>query len=1042
MRYPVLNILFLFTFMLLSSCFNSKKSNWPQYRNDPGRNGYTSEKLPDDLRMNWVYHFTTPDISWKGVNTRMTFDHAYHPVIAGRLVFIGNSNDCRIYALNRKTGKITWTFFTDGPVRFAPAIHKNKLYAASDDGYIYCLSAHSGKMIWKKYCGPKRDLILGNERLVSRWPVRGGLVIKDGILYAGAGIWPSEKIFIYALDPDDGKVLWVNDSSGEIGMAQPHGGAYAISGISAQGYLATGGDKLFIPTGRAVPAALDLKSGEFKYFHLQKMRNIGGSEIMAVDSFFFSPGGNSRFMTDIRGDAYSVFNNADGSLIPDDIKSEAIALTPEYLYCINNLSHKVEAYSIDSLKVKRITIDRRGEKTTATNLSKPVWTASIPEDYAKTLIVSNNRLIAGTVTEKVMILDSKDGRLIATHKVNGIPLGLAVAHKSLFVSTDKGTLYCFNNNSSDTPDIQHADNISFDYVSDSVYVNASREIIAKSSIKDGYCLDIGCGDASLAYELAINTNLRIIALDKDISNVSAARQKLAGAGLYGSRVTVLHGDLSGVSLPPYFANLIVSQKSIDQPNTEKDISDCIRFQKPGGGIIITGSPGEMKTNVRAKLTGSGEWTHQYHDPANTASSEDEIVNGALEILWFKDTDFEMPSRHGRGVAPLYKDGRLFVGGTHGIRVVDAYNGHLLWEYPIEDFMTEYDQEHLSGTSITQGSWCIEGNRLFVKRGKSKVNRAAKDCYVLDTETGKLIDTYKAPDGGYWGYLAVKDGLLYGSVANEEHIVKWGYRESDMDNQFSESESVFAIDVKTGKTLWTYRAKNSIRHNAIAIGNNKFCLIDRPIAESDLLNRIGNVSGQKPGILVTLDARTGNVLYRKNDDIWGTLLILNEKYNKLIMTYTDIRYNLPSEKAGKISVLDLNTGNKIWESGTRMNLPESYKNNSHSRPVVNDSIIFFEPETFDLFTGKVLHNSFSRSYGCGIVSGSRNMLFYRSATLGYLCYKDIEAGTQNYGGIRPGCWINVIPCGGLVLMPDATNKCDCSYLIRSWIALKPKTEGQL
>ena len=29
----------------------------------------------------------------------------------------------------------------------------------------------------------------------------------------------------------------------------------------------------------------------------------------------------------------------------------------------------------------------------------------------------------------------------------------------------------------------------------------------------------------------------------------------------------------------------------------------------------------------------------------------------------------------------------------------------------------------------------------------------------------------------------------------------------------------------------------------------------------------------------------------------------------------------------------------------------------------------------------------------------------------------DAGTENYGGIRPSCWINAIPASGLVLVPD-------------------------
>jgi hypothetical protein len=61
--------------------------------------------------------------------------------------------------------------------------------------------------------------------------------------------------------------------------------------------------------------------------------------------------------------------------------------------------------------------------------------------------------------------------------------------------------------------------------------------------------------------------------------------------------------------------------------------------------------------------------------------------------------------------------------------------------------------------------------------------------------------------------------------------------------------------------------------------------------------------------------------------------------------------------------------------------------------------------------------------------------YRSATLGYW---DLEGSqqTENYGGIRPGCWVNAIPAGGLVLLADAASWCTCSYLNQATIALQP------
>src|SRR5690606_242080 len=107
----------------------------------------------------------------------------------------------------------------------------------------------------------------------------------------------------------------------------------------------------------------------------------------------------------------------------------------------------------------------------------------------------------------------------------------------------------------------------------------------------------------------------------------------------------------------------------------------------------------------------------------------------------------------------------------------------------------------------------------------------------------------------------------------------------------------------------------------------------------------------------------------------------------------------------------------------------------SRPLINDYTIYAQGGAWDLTTGDERPFPFSRSYGCGVLAGSQNMMVYRSGTLGYFDLNRNEK-TENYGGVRPGCWINAIPAGGIVLVPDASAGCRCSYLNRSWFALEP------
>src|SRR5262249_19599525 len=149
------------------------------------------------------------------------------------------------------------------------------------------------------------------------------------------------------------------------------------------------------------------------------------------------------------------------------------------------------------------------------------------------------------------------------------------------------------------------------------------------------------------YELARRTRLQVYAIDADPEKVALARKKLDAAGLYGVRVTVHQADPSATPYPRYFAELVVSGRSVAEG------AEVARLQPPFGGMACLGKTGAMKKAVRGGLEGAGSWTHQYADAANTCCAPDALVKGPLGMLWFRDSDFEMPQRHGRGPAPLF-----------------------------------------------------------------------------------------------------------------------------------------------------------------------------------------------------------------------------------------------------------------------------------------------------------------------------------------------------------------------------------------------------
>lgn len=251
-----------------------RADDWPMWRHDAQRSGATQEAIGASMRLRWVRQL--PALTPAYHNARLQFDAGYEPIIRGRMLIVASSLNHSVSGYDIASGRLQWRFYTGGPVRFAPAAWKDKLYVGSDDGWLYCLNSLTGEQVWRFRAAPSNRKLLGNGRLISVWPVRGGPVAADGRVYFAAGVWSFEGIFVYALDAETGETIWVNDRTGFIYGTHPHA-AEAFGGVTPQGYLVLDGDDLIVPCGAAYPATFDAKTGELKQFELPRAgREPGG----------------------------------------------------------------------------------------------------------------------------------------------------------------------------------------------------------------------------------------------------------------------------------------------------------------------------------------------------------------------------------------------------------------------------------------------------------------------------------------------------------------------------------------------------------------------------------------------------------------------------------------------------------------------------------------------------------------------------------------------------------------------------------------------
>lgn len=255
--------------------------DWPMWRHDAGRTGVAEGVLPEKLELSWSRQLPTTTPAFH--SPRLQFDAGYEPIAANGRLLIASSRNDSVTAYDASTGKELWVYHVNGPVRFAPAVWNESVCFGSDDGFLYCVELSTGKLRWQHQATPNDRRLLGNRRLISVWPVRGGPVVADGQVYFAAGVWPFEGVFVMAMDIATGEVIWRNERLGYLFGQQPHD-TQAIGGLAPQGYLIVNEDEVIVPCSTAYPARLNRKTGRLIHFQLPAPGRLPGGWFAALDS--------------------------------------------------------------------------------------------------------------------------------------------------------------------------------------------------------------------------------------------------------------------------------------------------------------------------------------------------------------------------------------------------------------------------------------------------------------------------------------------------------------------------------------------------------------------------------------------------------------------------------------------------------------------------------------------------------------------------------------------------------------------------------------
>lgn len=168
--------------------------DWPTYRHDPQRSGFSDQDLAADLPAAWETK----------LGGRLSA-----PVVAGGKVFVSSVETHTLHAIDAATGKEAWHFIAGSRIDSPPTWSSGRLIFGCMDGSVYALRASDGELCWRFRAAPTDLRHMAFEQLESVWPVHGSVLVEDGVasFVCGRSCFLDGGMKFFRLDAKTGKKL-------------------------------------------------------------------------------------------------------------------------------------------------------------------------------------------------------------------------------------------------------------------------------------------------------------------------------------------------------------------------------------------------------------------------------------------------------------------------------------------------------------------------------------------------------------------------------------------------------------------------------------------------------------------------------------------------------------------------------------------------------------------------------------------------------------------------------------------------------------------